>query len=213
MPADADKSRGRRSLDTDRLAAFSDGVFSIAATLLVLELAVHPPGTPLEQVLHAWPGYLGYLVSFLTIGGAWLLHTSMTGRLARADPNFLSLNLLFLLVVAFLPFPTRLVTEALHSDEGEVVAATVYGLTLLAIRILASAVVAYARREHLYAPREDGQNAQGTPHKLLPVLIGYVIAILIGLVLPEVAVALYFGIALYLVVPFREVARLVFRRP
>lgn len=48
----------------------------------------------------------------------------MTGRLTRADPNFLSLNLLFLLVVAFLPFPIRLVTEALHTDEGETVAAT-----------------------------------------------------------------------------------------
>lgn len=58
MPADGDSPRGRRSLDTDRLAAFSDGVFSIAATLLVLDLAVHPPGTPLQQVLHAWPGYL-----------------------------------------------------------------------------------------------------------------------------------------------------------
>ncbi|MGW3663020.1 TMEM175 family protein [Streptomyces sp. NPDC005141] len=75
MPADADKSRGRRTLNTDRLAAFSDGVFSIAATLLVLDLAVHPPGSPLKQVLDGWPGYLGYLVSFLTIGGAWLLHT------------------------------------------------------------------------------------------------------------------------------------------
>ncbi|MGW3663021.1 hypothetical protein [Streptomyces sp. NPDC005141] len=83
----------------------------------------------------------------------------MTDRLTRADPNFLSLNLLFLLVVVFLPFPTQLVTEALGTDEGEIVAATVYGLTLLAIRVLAAAVDAYARREHLYAPREDGREA------------------------------------------------------
>ena len=68
MPADGDTPRGRRSLGTDRLAAFSDGVFSIAATLLVLDLAVHPPGSPLQQVLHAWPGYVAYVVSFLTIG-------------------------------------------------------------------------------------------------------------------------------------------------
>lgn len=213
MPADADKSRGRRTLDTGRLAAFSDGVFSIAATLLVLDLAIHPPGSPLEQVLHAWPGYLGYLVSFLTIGGTWLFHTSMTNRLTRADPNFLSLNLLFLLVVAFLPFPTRLVTEALGKDEGETVAATVYGLTLLAIRVLAATMDAYARSEHLYASREHGQDERETRRSLPLVVIGYVIAILVGLVLPKVAVALYFGIAVYLVVPFREVARLVFRRP
>jgi TMEM175 potassium channel family protein len=62
------------------LEAFSDGVFSIAATP-VLDIAVHPPGTPLEQVLHAWPAYLAYLVSFLTIGAGWLAHTALTDRL------------------------------------------------------------------------------------------------------------------------------------
>ena len=72
MPADEDTPRGRRSLGTDRLTAFSDGVLAIAATLLVLDIAVQPPGTPLEQVLHAWPAYLAYLVSFLTISATWL---------------------------------------------------------------------------------------------------------------------------------------------
>ncbi len=120
---------------------------------------------------------------------------------------------LVLLVVAFLPFPTRLVTDALHNTGAERVAVTVYGLTLLAIRILGSALDAYARREHLYSPQGDGDEGQGPRRRLLPVVIGYVIAILIGLVLPEVAVALYFGIAVYLIVPFRHVARLLFRRP
>jgi hypothetical protein len=68
-----------------RMYAFSDGVFSIAATLLVFGIALHPPGTPLEQVLHAWPSYLGYLISFLTIGAAWLAHSAMSDRLERAD--------------------------------------------------------------------------------------------------------------------------------
>jgi uncharacterized membrane protein len=81
------------------MEGLSDGVFGFAATLLVLDLAVHPPGTPLQQVLHTWPGYLAYLVSFLIIGGAWLLHTALTDQLARADQLFLRLNLLFLLVV------------------------------------------------------------------------------------------------------------------
>jgi uncharacterized membrane protein len=213
VPDDGDSPRGRRYLGTDRLAAFSDGVFSIAATLLVLDIAVHPPGTPLQQVLHAWPAYLAYVVSFLTIGAAWLVHTALTGRLARSDPIFLELNLLVLLVVAFLPFPTRLVTDALHNVGTERVAVTVYGLTLLAIRLLGSALDAYARREHLYSSQGDGDEVQGPRRRLLPVVIGYAIAILIGLFLPQVAVALYFGIAVYLIVPFRHVARLLFRRP
>ena len=213
MPADTDTPRGRRALGKGRMEAFSDGVFSIAATLLVLDLVVHPPGTPLQRVLHEWPGYLAYVVSFLTIGAAWLAHTSLTDRLARADPVIMEINLLVLLVVAFLPFPTRLVADALHEGtDAERVAVTLYGLTLLAIRLLGSALGAYARREHLYSPQGDGAEVEGPQRKLLPVVIEYVIAILIGLVLPWLAVVLYFGIAVYLIVPFREVARLLFRR-
>ena len=212
MPDDGNTPRGRRLLGTDRLAAFSDGVFSIAATLLVLDVAVSPPGTPLQQVLNAWPAYLAYVVSFETIGAAWLAHTALTDRLARADPIFLQLNLLVLLVVAFLPFPTRLTADALHNETAERVAITVYGLTLLVIRLLASALNEYAQHEDLFSSQGDGDGVQGPQRKLLRVVIGYVIAIIIGLVLPGLAVALYFGIAVYLMVPLRQVARLLFRR-
>ena len=68
------------------MEAFSDGVFSIAATLLVLDIALRPPGTPLEQVLHAWPAYLGYVISFLTIGAAWIGHDAITDRLIGLNP-------------------------------------------------------------------------------------------------------------------------------
>ena len=211
MPTDGEAPRGRRSLDKGRMEGFSDGVFGFAITLLVLDIALHPPGTPLQQLLHAWPAYLAYVVSFLTIGAAWLAHTTLTDRLARTDPLFLRLNLLLLLVVVFLPFPTGLVAEALHNISGERVYVTLYGLTLLAIRVLGSALDAYARHEHLYSPHQDGEESQGPQRKLLPVVIGYMIAILIGLALPIAAVALYFGLAVYLVVPFREVARLLSR--
>jgi len=211
MPAERDTPRPRRVIGKGRMEAFSDGVFAIAITLLVLDVAVHPPGTPLEQVLHAWPAYVAYVVSFLTIGAAWLAHTALTDRLAQSDSIFLRLNLLVLLVVAFLPFPTRLVADALQHTDAERVAVTVYGLTLLVIRLLGSALAEYARREHLYLPPGEGKDPPGEQRKLLPVVIGYMIAILIGLLLPVVAVAIYFGIAVYLVVPFREVARLLFR--
>ena len=202
--------RARRSLGTARMEAFSDGVFCFAATLLVLDIAIHPPGTALEQVLKAWPFYLAYVVSFLTIGAAWLGHTQLTDRLARADPLLLRINLVLLLVVAFLPFPTRLVADALHNKRSERVFVTMYGLALMAIRILGFALDAYARHERLYSPPEGGEEQQDEPRELLPVLAGYVIAILIGLAVPVVAVAAYFALALYMVL-FRELPRHPFR--
>jgi len=212
MPADPDTPRGRRVLSKGRMEGFSDGVFGFAITLLVLGIALRPPGSPLQQVLHAWPSYLAYVVSFLTIGGTWLQHTALTDQLARVDQLFLRLNLLVLLVVVFLPFPTKLVADALHNSGGERVYVTLYGLTLLVIRLLGFTLDAYARYEDLYSRAGEGEELHSTQRKFLPVVIGYVIAILIGLALPVVAVALYFGIAVYLVVPFREAARVLVRQ-
>ncbi len=194
------------------MEGFSDGVFGFAITLLVVNIALHPPGTPLDQALHAWPAYLAYLISFLTIGGAWLLHTALTDQLARIDQLFLRLNLFLLLVVVLLPFPTRLMAEALNDSSRERVYVTMYGLTLLAIRLLGSALDAYARYEHLYSRAGEDEELQSTQRKFLPVVTGYVIAIIIGLLLPVVAAALYAGLAVYLVVPFREAARVLIRR-
>jgi uncharacterized membrane protein len=194
------------------MEGFSDGVYGFAATLLVLDLALRPPGTPLQQVLHGWPGYLAYLVSFLTIGVSWLLHTALTDQLTGTDQLFLRLNLLLLVVVVFLPFPTGLIADHLHNTSGERVYVTLYGLTLLVIYLLGSALDAYARHEHLYSPAHEGEELHSTQRKFLPGVIVYVIAIVIGLLLPVAAVALYFGIAVYLVVPFREAARVLRRR-
>jgi hypothetical protein len=94
---------------TGRMEAFSDGVFAIAVTLLVLEIAV-PAGSG-DDLLGAlgdqWPSYLGYLVSFATIGAVWFAHTVITEYLDHADSVLIRLNLLLLLVVSFLPFPTK----------------------------------------------------------------------------------------------------------
>jgi uncharacterized membrane protein len=114
--------------------------------------------------------------------------------------------------VVLLPFPTRLVAEALDDVNGERVFVTMYGLTLLAIRVLLFALDSYARSEHLYSQDDVvDEELEAEREKLLPVVIGYLLAIGVGLVLPRLAVALYFGVAVFLVVPFREVARLLLR--
>ncbi len=119
MPSGQEGAAAPRLVRTTRLEAFSDGVFAIAITLLVLDLVIEPSGTPWERVAGAWPFYLAYVVSFLTIGAAWLGHTAITDRLAAADFVLLKINLLLLLVVAVLPFPTRLVAESFRDVEGE----------------------------------------------------------------------------------------------
>jgi uncharacterized membrane protein len=115
---------------TDRLETFSDGVFAIAITLLVLELDV--PGDTHGDLWHAlleqWPSYLAYLVSFAVIGIIWVNHHGILALVARVDRPLLYLNLLLLLTVAGIPFPTALVAEHLQSPGIDArVAAAVYG--------------------------------------------------------------------------------------
>jgi uncharacterized membrane protein len=173
---------------------------------------VHPPGTALEQLRREWPAYLGYVISFLTIGAAWLGHNAMTDRLTRADSLLLRINLLLLLVVAFMPFPTKLIAEALHETDRERVFVALYGLTLLTIRLLLFALDAYARRERLYSQDQVDEDLHTERRQFWPVLAAYVLAILIGVAAPTAGVVLYLALAVVLVVPFRDVRRLLFNR-
>jgi uncharacterized membrane protein len=211
VPPEAEPPQPRRTLDKGRMEGFSDGVFAFAITLLALDLAVHPPGSALHQLLRAWPSYVAYIISFLTIGGAWLGHIALTDLLTHVDAIFLRLNLLVLLAIAVLPFPTREMANTLREPSSERVFVTVYGLTLMMIRLLATALDAYARHQHLYSPQRADEELRTDQRKSPPIIIGYAGAIAIGLVLPEAAVALYFALAVYLVVPFRQVTRLLTR--
>ncbi len=200
------------TMSKGRMEAFSDGVQAIAITLLVLELAVRPPGSPTEEFFRAWPSYVAYVVSFLTIGGAWVAHHSLTDRMERVDSLFLRLNLLFLLAIAFLPFPTRLVAEALErSTDWERMAVTVYGITILVARLMFAVLVSYSRREHLRQERADDPDLREARRKSGVTLVGYAVTILVGLLLPIVAIVLYFALAVFLVVPFKTVARELFK--
>jgi uncharacterized membrane protein len=94
--------------DTARLVAFSDGVFAITITLLVLE--IRPPteaGSLLHGLLALWPSYLAYAVTFLFIGQVWVNHHVMFDHVLGAGRTVLLLNTVLLMVVAFLPFATR----------------------------------------------------------------------------------------------------------
>ena len=206
-----EESAGRRpTLDKGRMEGFSDGVLAFAITLLVVDIALRPPGSPLRQFLHAWPSYVAYLVSFFTIGAAWIAHHGLTDELDRVDQIFLRLNLLFLLAIAFLPFPTRLMVQGLEeSAEWQRLAVVVYGLTLLVIRLLFTALAAYALGRSLRKPGAADPDLTEARKKFYYAIAAYVLAIVIGLVVPELAIFLYFAVAVFLFVPFRTVARAI----
>jgi uncharacterized membrane protein len=114
----------------ERLETFADGVFAIAATLLIIDVTADGPGKQLgHSVVHAWPEYAAYAVSFVTIGILWLNHQQCMEQISRCDRTFTVLNLALLLCIAFVPFPTKLCAEHLR-DGGERAAALTYGITL-----------------------------------------------------------------------------------
>jgi uncharacterized membrane protein len=194
---------------TARMEAFSDGVFAIAITLLVLEIAV-PAGSEadlLGAVLDQWPSYLAYLVSFSTIGAIWLEHTVITEFLERATSVFIRLNLLLLVVVSFLPFPTKLLGEYVGEEAPARVAVTIYGLNLFLASALVSLLWRYAVREGLIRPDVADSDVKMITNRLTPGLAGYVVMIVLGLFLPVVAVLGYLIIAVYIIIPFGALRR------
>jgi uncharacterized membrane protein len=131
-------------MDSKRAEAFSDGVFAVAITLLVLELLPIGSGVLTAGVLlHAWPEYFAYVVSFLTIGIMWLNHHTVMDLVVRVDRRFLLANLGLLMCIAFVPFPTRLMAEHIRGDGAES-AALAYGFTLTATALFFNAVWFYA---------------------------------------------------------------------
>jgi len=142
---------------TTRFETFSDGVFAIAATLLVLEFSVS--GDDLgHELLHIWPSYLAYVTSFLTIGIIWMNHHHTVSLIARTDRTMLFINNLLLLTVAFLPFPTKLVGDNLRGGD-EQAAALAYAGTLVAMAILHQFWWQYARRNRRLIADETPDSA------------------------------------------------------
>jgi uncharacterized membrane protein len=133
-------------VSTNRLEAFSDGVFAIAITLLVLELNV-PEGEHLwEQLKDQWPSFAAFFVSFWVIGIIWVNHHGVLDHLARADRGVLYLNLLLLFTVVFIPFPTALLAEHLREGETDYIAALIYSGSFFAMGLAFGVLWEYITR-------------------------------------------------------------------
>lgn len=189
-------------MDGKRAEAFSDAVFAVAITLLVLELkAPDGEGGLLHRLLMIWPSYLAYAVSFLTIGIMWLNHHTMFTHIVRVDRVLLLLNLLLLMVVAVVPFPTALVGEELgqhlRGDDAKTIMVT-YGLVMIAMSICFSALWWYAvfHPEMLNERLEPSAVRRSIP-RFGAGFLGYVVATFLGLISPLAALVLFGVLAVY----------------
>ena len=144
--------------DRDRIVNLSDGIFAIAITLLVLDIRV--PNIPEDLVtselpaamVSLWPNYLGYFLSFVSIAVFWTIHHSIFRPIRAYDRNLLYLNFLFLMLVAFVPFPTALLGE--YGNHQLPVA--IYAATLAVGRLLLTAIHWYStRNERLLDEPQD----------------------------------------------------------
>ena len=183
-----------------RLEAFTDGVFAIAATLLILHVTADAPGARLGRALtHAWPQYAAYALAFVMIGIWWVNHHAYMMVIDHVDRTLLLAHIFFLVCIAFTPFPTSLVAEHFH-DGGLRDATFVFGLTMTAAACCH--VVHLAPLRPRTPPRRGGRGpAGGQPAREGRSGRGALNAAvaLLSLWLPYVALGIFAGFALFYV--------------
>jgi uncharacterized membrane protein len=192
--------------ETGRTEAFSDGVIAIAITLLVLDIKVPPPGhdgSLAHRLAEQWPSYAAYVVSFLTIGIIWINHSAMLRRLVAVDHSVLFLNLLLLLTIGVLPFTTALMAAYLKAEDGETLAAAIYGGSFLLM-----AVAFFGMHQHLLRSRVHLLQEHLTPEVRRAVLwrnaaglVPYAIATVAALITPYLTLAICAAVAVFYAVP------------
>jgi uncharacterized membrane protein len=189
------------SLGTRRIEAFSDGIFGIAATLLILDVSVHG-GRPLtDELLRIWPSYIAYVTSFLTIVIIWVNHHAIFEKVERTDRTLFFLNALLLLVVAFIPFPTRLVADFL-GENGERAAVIVYGLTMTCLAIVFIALWLYVSVGRRLLREDVPQTAvDDITRSYLPGFPVYSSATALAFASPLASVIIYLALAVFFSVP------------
>ena len=189
-------------MNKSRLESFSDGVFAVAITLLALDLAVKGPDDPLslaKQLGHAWPSYVAYLISFLTIGIIWVNHHATMNNVRVVNRPLLYINLLLLAVVVAIPFATSTMADYLNSDDYNArVAAALYAGVFeamgLAFALLFEWILRHDNALHDPMPTEVKNRAR---LRFYGGQILYVIAIAVAFLNAQVAVGLTAVAAFY----------------
>jgi uncharacterized membrane protein len=185
-------------LPADRLNAFADGVFAIVITLLVLELPVPEVADSLLWALLAeWPSFLAYLISFVFIGGFWMTHASITRLTAQEDQVTFRLTLIALFFISLIPFSTSLMATHL-TGPGSRLSVSVYGLDLLIASIMLSGIMRYlARRPELLVDGLAEEDFDDMERRRRSGIIFNGIGVLLAVLFPPAAIAVYVGVAIF----------------
>ena len=182
-----------------RLETFADGVFAIAATLLIIDVGLPEnfDDSLGRELLDIWPQYAAYAISFVTIWIMWVNHHMLIRQIERVDRTFLFLNIGLLACIAFVPFPTRILAEFVRGDEGQA-AALLYGITLTVTAVFFISVWLYASRGgRLLHPNADPKEVSGITRSYLPGTPMYAAATLVAFVSPEASAVLFGVIAAF----------------
>jgi uncharacterized membrane protein len=186
------------------LVAFSDAVFAITVTLLVLE--IRPP-TDYRNLLHGlaalWPSYLAYALTFLFIGQVWANHHVMFDHIRAADRVILLLNTLLLMIVAFLPFTTSVLAGVLRSGHGARIAVVLYGVAFDVTALTFNAVWQYARRHRLLSETLDPAGATAIGRRYQLALAWLTTGTLLGLLIPFLGLAMIAAFNAFYWLPIR----------
>jgi TMEM175 potassium channel family protein len=193
--------------ETQRIEAFSDGVFAIAITLLIIEIGV-PHVTGDESLSEAlgdlWPSYGAYVLSFVMIGIYWANHHSLFRLFVRTDHYFLILNVFFLMTIAFLPFPTAVLGEYLDNAEQRDTAVRLYALGLLLPAFGWLVVWLYANARGLVDERLAPEYVRFLTAQYVLSNVLYATALLLSFLDPWVALVIVVGLTLLYLLPPRR---------
>lgn len=193
----------QRLSETGRVEAFSDGVFAIAITLLILEIKVpHSDGDQLLRDLAAqWPSYFAFLGSFVTIGVMWINHHRLFKLIDCCDNRLLFLNLLLLLGVTWVPFPTAVIAEHI-GHQGDRTAALLYAISFFIIAVFFNVLWRHATTGgRLLAPTSDREEVESITRQYRFGPLWYGIAIGLALWSASASVAACLILALFFAIP------------
>lgn len=196
MAVDADVES--RDAGVDRVLAFSDGVFAIAITLLVLNLNVPVVSQDLLGALKKeWPAYVSYVLSFAIIGIVWASHHHMFRNITRSDHTFLLINILFLMWVAVIPFPTNLLAHYLGTGQDHP-AMAIYAITFWVGSILFNLVWWYATHNQRLIGRSVGTSIVERTNRSFRVgLVLYLVDFFLAFKFVAASLALFIAIAVF----------------